>query len=269
MLKSKEKRDFMKEKVKKWKVILIALLTIIILCIISGLIYAGYCAHVFRVNDLSEGTALSREEIINLLQRINSKNNYYYSYDKLADFGVESDNKIKVEVYKKDNKFKVLENGELYAWLDTVAEERVMFMKNSVERDVAVVSKMTSLDDVSWRTYSLLQFEYIDQNRVFEYLGEKKVKDKDCVVVKTYMKNAPFFIEDFISKQLSDILYIDKETGIIVKEEECNLTYLLPQKIDRKPISMVENQSSEYRLDVVTDADVEKPNLSSYKIINK
>lgn len=61
MLKSKEKRDFMKEKVKKWKVILIALLTIIILCIISGLIYAGYCAHVFRVNDLSEGTALSRE----------------------------------------------------------------------------------------------------------------------------------------------------------------------------------------------------------------
>ena len=54
-----------------------------------------------------------------------------------------------------------------------------------------------------------------------------------------------------------------------MKEEECNLTYLLPQKIDRKPISMVENQSSEYRLDVVTDADVEKPNLSSYKIINK
>ena len=262
----------MKEKIKIWKVVLISIITFLVLSIITLILYFGYCLYLFHVDGLSEGTPMSSDEIQKLVQSINSKTNYYYQYDKYKANGINSENNLKIEVYRKDNKFKVLQNGELYAWIDFDTGERILFVKNSFEGDVAVISQVSNnevTDEINWRTYSLLQYEYIDENRKFEYLGDKKVKDTDCIVIRTYVENPSNIITKFLSKTFASIDYVDKETGIVLLEEDCYTVGLLPKKVTRNIAFSSENPSDIYKIDVVTDEDIARPDLSSYKVINK
>ena len=85
-------------------------------------------------------------------------------------------------------------------------------------------------------------------NTNFEYLGEKKYNERTTILVQGWNKDN--------TKVNPTIFYIDKDTGLIMKRIDYSAMGLIKLECNRN-----------VKLDVVTDKEVERPNLDNYEIL--
>lgn len=177
---------------------------------------------------------LYRYSIITKIQQrydeTNSKPNYY--------FFAETENMIS-KVWKKDGVYKmdairVGGEGHLTFWKDTNTGEELVFW-NTPEK-LYSVSNGGIFDDLPASTLSGLdepEIKFLIAINPIWYIGTKEYKDKECYYLKIDSTEE----------------YIEKDTGILLHDSlNGNNTQLT------------------YEFDVVTDKDVEKPDLSEYKL---
>ena len=86
-------------------------------------------------------------------------------------------------------------------------------------------------------------------NTNFEYLGEKQYNGRTTILVQVWNKDN--------TKVNPTIFYIDKDTGLIMKRIDYSAMGLIKLDCNRN-----------VKLDVVTDKEVERPNLDNYEILN-
>lgn len=236
----------MKKKIIK---IIIAILVLILLSIIGYEIYIQYDGILDKINPMS------REEVIELLDKGANCNNYSIIYKSGAYVGNHKEI-LETQLYVKDNISKSLLNGKEFAWIDYDANERIQFwnfptITVSNEIDYDDPRSVEAHENRQGGNYSVIcKTEEYD----FEYLGKKKIEGRDTIVIKSsYKKDKEkgLFKEEFAKT------YIDKETGVIVGNEGFFYRGIILTRF---------KENMTVKFDCVTDEDVSKPNIAGYVV---
>lgn len=235
--KKQSKKQGKSKKILKWVLSIVALI-IVAMILYEIVIYSdGY---------VSKNNYMSRDEVIELLEKGARYPNYYYSAG--SNFGGWAN---KTEYYIKDGIQKILVNGEVFQWRNYNTNEVVNILgeKNGVK-----YASTLTFEDVEGTTnqygfdYSLIA-NAEDYN--YKYIGEKKVDGRDAIIVSAWYKDT--------SELQSTKFYIDKDTGLILKRVDYGkLGFFIVKIVSDRHL----------RLDVVTDQDVAMPNLEGYEILN-
>ncbi len=199
---------------------------------------------------LNKDNPMTREEVVELLEKGKEYSNYYYSPEDSWIFG-EFDT-TKTEYYIKDNIVKTVIDGKTSRWTDYNTEENIMILGEHDDKKYASISNLDNFEvnDESQRgfDYSLIADEETF-NTDFKYLGEKQVDGRDTIIVKVWNK-------DGISVD-STKFYIDKETGLIMRRVDYAALGFIKIDCDRN-----------VKMDIVTDEDVARPDLEGYEILS-
>ena len=199
---------------------------------------------------LNKDNEMTREEVIELLEKGKEYPNYYYTSESSWLFG--NLNESKTETYIKDNIVKVVVDGEVHSWTDYNNKEYIgMPIEYEGRKYISVSDNLDNFEenDQSQRgfDYSLISDEETF-NTDFKYLGEKQVDGRDTIVVKVWNK-------DWVSVD-STKFYIDKETGLIMRRVDYTALGFLKIDCNRN-----------VKMDVVTDEDIQRPDLEGYEIL--
>lgn len=199
---------------------------------------------------LNKDNEMTREEVIELLEKGKEYPNYYYTSESSWLFG--SLNESKTETYIKDNIVKVVVDGEVHSWTDYNNKEYIgMPIEYEGKKYISVSNNLDNFEenDQSQRgfDYSLISDEETF-NTDFKYLGEKQVDGRDTIIVKVWNK-------DWVSVD-STKFYIDKETGLITRRVDYTALGFLKIDCNRN-----------VKMDVVTDEDIQRPDLEGYEIL--
>lgn len=199
---------------------------------------------------LNKDNPMTREEVVELLEKGKEYPNYYYSSEDSWIFGDIDDGKT--EIYIKDNVVKVVVDGEVHSWTDYNNNENIIIVGEHDGKNYAGVSNLDNFEenDESQRgfDYSLIADEETF-NTDFKYLGEKQIDGRDTIIVKVWNK-------DWVSID-STKFYIDKETGLIMR------------RIDYSALGFIKiDCNRNVKMDVVTDEDVARPDLEGYEILS-
>lgn len=197
---------------------------------------------------LNKDNPMTRSEVIELLEKGKEYPNYYYASESSWIFG--SLNETKTETYIKDNIVKIVVDGETLEWTDYNTEEHIgLFELNG--KETASVSNLdnfeTNEDSQRGFDYSLITREDI-YNTEFKYLGKKQVNGRDTILVKVWNKDG--FEMD------STKFYIDEETGLIMRRVDYTALGFIKIDCDRN-----------VKMDIVTDEDIQRPDLEGYEIL--
>ena len=197
---------------------------------------------------LNKDNPMTRSEVIELLEKGKEYPNYYYASESSWIFG--SLNETKTETYMKDNIVKIVVDGETLEWTDYNTEEHIgLFELNG--KETASVSNLdnfeTNEDSQRGFDYSLITREDI-YNTEFKYLGKKQVNGRDTILVKVWNKDG--FEMD------STKFYIDEETGLIMRRVDYTALGFIKIDCDRN-----------VKMDIVTDEDIQRPDLEGYEIL--
>ncbi len=233
---------------KTLKVFLITIFCLLILII-------AYEVFIFSDGLLDTSTKMSKEEVIELLEKGKEYSNYYYSPENTISgiFRIEDENKT--EIYVKDNIKKVVVKGNTLQWDNYNTNETITIMGEYKGKNYASIGDLSS-DSFQENSNSQMGFDYsliADEehfNYNFKYLGKKEIDGRSTVLVKVWSKNNS---EMFATKFL-----IDEQTGLITKRIDYTMYGILLTNMicDRN-----------VKLDIVTDQDVERPDLSNYEIL--
>lgn len=199
---------------------------------------------------LKKDNTMTREEVVTLLKKGEECSNYYYSSEEYILF--KKVNEIKTEYYIKDGVIKCVSNGNILRWENYNTDEVISIMGKN-----AGVSSLKSYYNYGDETvlYNQKGFDYsiiADEktfNTNFEYLGEKQYNGRITILVQVWNKDN--------TKVNPTIFYIDKDTGLIMKRIDYSAMGLIKLDCNRN-----------VKLDVVTDKDVERPNLDNYEVLN-
>ena len=161
-------------------------------------------------------------------------------------------NEIKTEYYIKDGVIKCVNNGNILRWENYNTDEVISIMGKN-----AGVSSLKSYYNYGDERvlYNQKGFDYsiiADEktfNTNFEYLGEKQYNGRMTILVQVWNKDN--------TKVNPTIFYMDKDTGLIMKRIDYSAMGLIKLDCNRN-----------VKLDVVTDKDVERPNLDNYEVLN-
>ena len=219
----------------------------IILTIILAILVIYFIAIHFN-GFLNKNNSMTREEIIELLEKGKNYPNYYYSSeDRILFFNI---NENKTEYFIKDNVIKCMNNGIFSSLTDYNNDEKISLLEINGKKYACISSLDTfekNLDSQNGFDYSVISEEEIF-NTNFEYMGEKNYKERTTILVRTWNKDG--------LKVNSTIFYIDKDTGLVMR------------RIDYTTLGLIKiDCNRNVKLDVVTDNDIEKPNLEGYEII--
>jgi len=189
---------------------------------------------------LDKSNPMNREEVISLLEKGKTYNNYYYCSNI-------TDTKLKTEYYIKDNIVVCYIDGELKSWTDLNNKETIHIWDMGKEKLVATIS--SNINEIK---HSQAGFDYSliadTENYDFEYLGEKDKNGRTTIVVKVSYKGA----------KADTRFYIDKETGLVVGRKDITKTLFISTYIG--------NCDRNVRFDVVIDENVKKPDLNNYEV---
>lgn len=227
------------KKVLKVLGIIIAILIVTLIIYYAVIHFDGF---------LNKDNPMTRSEVIELLEKGKEYPNYYYASESSWIFG--SLNETKTETYIKDNIVKIVVDGETLEWTDYNTEEHIgLFELNG--KETASVSNLdnfeTNEDSQSGFDYSLITREDIYSTE-FKYLGEKQVDGRDTILVKVWNRDG-FEVD-------STKFYIDKETGLIMR------------RVDYAALGFIKiNCNRNVKMDVVTDEDIQRPDLEGYEIL--
>ena len=197
---------------------------------------------------LNKDNPMTRSEVIELLEKGKEYPNYYYASESSWIFG--SLNESKTETYIKDNIVKIVVDGELLDWTNYNTEEHIgLFEMNG--KKYAGISNLdnfeTNEEGQRGFDYSLIAREDI-YGMEFKYLGKKQVNGRDTILVKVWNKDG--FEMD------STKFYIDEETGLIMRRVDYTALGFIKIDCDRN-----------VKMDVVTDEDIQRPDLEGYEIL--
>lgn len=209
---------------------------LIILCILIILVAIWAIREFIVWNDfgLSKDNPMSREEVLNLLERGSAYPNYYCSYTDNSNSSY--------EVYVKDNTYRINRDNELMMWVNYNNNESITVFKTA-ENTIAGINKEAYKEKYF---QALLSYSPVTEYD-YKYLGEKEQDGRQVIYIEL---NNDGYIEKYI---------IDKETGLVVNKINYYRRFL---------IFTVKSESKEdIKLDVVTDEDVARPDLSGYTVL--
>lgn len=227
--------------------ITILMLILIILIYFSTIHFNGF---------LKKDNVMTREEVVSLLKKGEEYPNYYYSSEEYMFFI--KLNEIKTEYYIKDGVIKCVgNNGNILRWENYNTDEVISIMGENNEKMYAGISSLKSYYNYGDEAvlYSQRGFDYsiiADEktfNTNFKYLGEKQYNGRTTILVQVWNKDS--------AKVNSTIFYIDKDSGLVMRRIDYSAMGL--KKVDC---------NRNVKLNVVTDNDVEKPNLDNYEVLN-
>lgn len=234
------------KKVLKVVLIILSLLILALIIYMGALHFDGF---------LDKSNPMTKEEVISLLEKGKEYPNYYYSpREKIGN----STDKDITEIYIKDNVKKVVFNKETLSWSNYNTDEEIHLTEyhEKTNKKYAFITKMSENGALEVTQYSQMGFDYsliadtehFDYN--FKYLGEKQIKNRTCILVKVWNKEAP--------EIMNTKFIIDKETGLITERIDYTFYGILPMKIicDRN-----------LKLDVVTEEEMARPDLTGYEVI--
>lgn len=243
------KKEEKKEKRGKLKGIKI-FLYIIIIIIMIGI----YNILIQIEGGLDKNNPMSKRQVVQLLNKGKEYPNYYYSSEtKIIDNFTNN----KTEIYVKDGIEKVVNNGKVSSWENENTDEHITIMGEHKGEKYASISKLSEYNDNNeGDKYNQHGFDYSliangeTYNYNFEYLGRKKIDGRTTVVVKVWDNDK--------LKILGNKFYIDEETGLIIKTSDYSVFGIIVFKM---------TTDRNVRLDIVTDEDVKRPDLTGYKIL--
>lgn len=218
---------------KTKKIILIIVLVILILFIAIW----GIREYIlWNDGNLQKDNAMSREEVLELLKKGEEYPNYYISF-------VDSDN-AKYDIYVKDNVLVEYYNNEFRLREDYNTNEYIMIFKTA-DKEVAGINNNLQKEE-----YQQGSMDYSIVNELdYKYLGEKELDGRQVIYIQLEDGSA---YTKFV---------IDKETGIIVDRIDLSKSFIFTTH---------KNESKrELKLDVVTDEDIARPDLSKYEVISE
>ena len=230
------------ERRKIFKIIGIIILSLVLIALI-------YFTIIHFNGFLKKDNVMTREEVVALLKKGEEYSNYYYSPEEYIVF--KKVNEMKTEYYIKDGIIKCINNGKVLRWENYNTDEVISIMGKN-----AGVSSLKSYYNYGDETvlYNQKGFDYsiiADEktfNTNFEYLGEKQYNGRITILVQVWNKDS--------TKVNPTFFYIDKDTGLIMKRIDYSAMGLIKLDCNRN-----------VKLDVVTDKDVERPNLDGYEIL--
>ncbi len=235
------------KKILKIVGIIILALILIILIYFSTIHFNGF---------LKKENVMTREEVVSLLKKGEEYPNYYYSSEEYIFF--RNLNEIKTEYYIKDGVIKCVgDNGNILRWENYNTDEVISIMGENNEKMYAGISSLKSYYNHEDDTvlYNQRGFDYsiiADEkkfNTNFEYLGEKQYNGRTTILVQVWNKDSV--------KVNSTIFYIDKDSGLVMRRIDYSAMGLIKLDCNRN-----------VKFDVVTDKDVEKPDLDNYEVLN-
>ena len=211
---------------------------IVVLCIVVLLIAIWGIREYVLWNDgkLQKDNPMSREEVLELLKKGEEYPNYHLSF-------VGSNNE-KYDIYVKDNVFVEYCNNEFRLREDYNTNEYIMIFKTA-DKEVAGVNN--NLEKLEYQQGSM---DYSIVNKLdYKYLGEKELDGRQVIYIQ--LKNGSAYTK----------FVIDKETGIIINRIDLSKAFIFTTN---------KNESKrELKLDVVTDEDVARPDLSKYEVVEE
>ena len=211
---------------------------IVVLCIVVLLIAIWGIREYVLWNDgkLQKDNPTSREEVLELLKKGEEYPNYHVSF-------VGSNNE-KYDIYVKDNVFVEYCNNEFRLREDYNTNEYIMIFKTA-DKEVAGVNN--NLEKLEYQQGSM---DYSIVNKLdYKYLGEKELDGRQVIYIQ--LKNGSAYTK----------FVIDKETGIIINRIDLSKAFIFTTN---------KNESKrELELDVVTDEDVARPDLSKYEVVEE
>lgn len=233
------------ERRKIFKIIGIIILSLLLIALI-------YFTIIHFNGFLKKDNVMTREEVVALLKKGEEYSNYYYSPEEYIFF--KKVNEMKTEYYIKDSIIKCINNGKVLRWENYNTDEVISIMGKNDGKMYAGISSLKNYYGDETARYSQRSFDYsiiADEkifNTDFEYLGEKQYNGRSTILVQVWNKDN--------IKVNSTIFYIDKDTGLIMRRIDYNTMGLIKLDCNRN-----------VKLDVVTDKDVERPNLDGYEIL--
>ena len=211
---------------------------IVVLCIVVLLIAIWGIKEYALWNDgnLQKDNSMSREEVLELLKKGEEYPNYHVSF-------VGSNNE-KYDIYVKDNVFVEYCNNEFRLREDYNTNEYIMIFKTA-DKEVAGVNN--NLEKLEYQQGSM---DYSIVNKLdYKYLGEKELDGRQVIYIQ--LKNGSAYTK----------FVIDKKTGIIINRIDLSKAFIFTTN---------KNESKrELKLDVVTDEDVARPDLSKYEVVEE
>lgn len=208
---------------------------IVVLCIVVLLIAIWGIREYVLWNDgkLQKDNPMSKEEVLELLKKGEEYPNYHVSF-------VGSNNE-KYDIYVKDNVFVEYYNNEFLRREDYNNNEYIMIFRTA-DKEVAGVNK-----ELKKEQYRQNVMDYSIVNKLdYKYLGEKELDGRQVIYIQ--LKSGSAYTK----------FVIDKETGIIVNRIDLSKAFIFTTN---------KNESKrELKLDVVTDEDVARPDLSKYEV---
>lgn len=221
---------------------------LIIFLIVLAIIAIGLTVREVMIHSdgkLDKSNPMTREEIVALLDKGATYNNYYYCPSGPED-------ETKTEYYIKDNVKVTYHNSQMIEWCDYNNSEKIWFV--GPKGTATIIGETTKFE------YNQYGFDYSTMskpelyNNEYEYLGEKEENGRTIIIVKLKTTNG-------LLKGV-DKYYIDKETGLILGR--FNSTKLL--FITTYASGGSNNRN--VKMDIVTDEDVKRPDLTGYEIID-
>ena len=211
---------------------------IVVLCIVVLLIAIWGIREYALWNDgnLQKDNSMSREEVLELLKKGEEYPNYHVSF-------VGSNNE-KYDIYVKDNVFVEYCNNEFRLREDYNTNEYIMIFKTADKEVAGVNNNLEKLEYQQGSTnYSII-------NKLdYKYLGEKELDGRQVIYIQLKYGSAyTYFV-------------IDKETGIIINRIDLSKAFIFTTNINES--------KRELELDVVTDEDVARPDLSKYEVVEE
>lgn len=209
---------------------------LIILCILIILVAIWAIREFIVWNDfgLSKDNPMSREEVLDLLEKGSEYPNYYCSYTDNSNSSY--------EVYAKDNTYRINRDNELMMWVNYNTNESITVFKTA-ENTIAGINKEAYKEKYF---QALLSYSPVTEDD-YKYLGEKEQDGRQVIYIEL---NSDGYIEKYI---------IDKETGLIVNKINYYRRFLI--------FTVKSESKGDIKLDVVTDKDVARPDLSGYTVL--
>lgn len=225
----------------KKKILLIVILLLILLLAVLFL-------REYKLNSkayIKNSSNFSHEDIINLLHKGSTYNNYYRKV--FTSNGIE-------EYYYKDDILASYINSKLNYWINLSENEKEMIIIEDYDNRLASIVENFEQINFPTENSQLGYYSNIYNTEInFKYLGMIIFNDRETLVVKTYSTNN--------LNSYQNIYYIDKESGVIVK------------RIDIQKIAFITTKIQEFdrgiKFDIVTDKDISKPDLQNFSIVSK
>lgn len=224
----------MKNILKKFFKVVIAIIILLII------IFIGYNFVVQYDGKLDKSSPMTKEDIANLVKENYKCDNYVITYKSNPMTSIDGIS-IPQKIYIKDGVLKAYAGDKAWQYIDFNNHETI----NVFSYPMAIISESANIEEMS-----NIHTEFLDvENDGFEYLGEKKIKDRDTIIVKLINKKYNYYRK----------FYIDKQTGVIINSKYYGI-------VAGPIVWSTQDEGMDVDFDCVTDEDVKRPNLAGYVI---